>query len=235
MRDLVSAMAEEQAYVADRMHGIETSLPDRLAPYGYQDLAEYFQAKRMYLFERWRPEVYPVRVETLTAELESAARNGKHGIYISVADGLYAFHGTNDIDYALCEELGVCVAELYHNGGTIIGSEKDLGIWICAPAELMLNSGEIIAKFHEIISKHVPGATIDGNDVLVNGEKVMGSMSRSVGNAFIWAAQVSFGAYGDVIARICTKQSTKKPGHIDSALLTRDTLESEVLAWLLKR
>lgn len=235
MRDFAAAMAEEKAYVTERMQGVESSLPKRLAPYGYSDLAEYFKDKREYMFAQWQPEVYPVRVETLTTELEAAARNGKYGIYISVADGLYAFHGTDPIDYELCEELGVCVAELYHNGGTIIGSNEDLGIWICAPAELMLCGREILAKFHEIISKYVMGAVIAGNDILVDGEKVMGSMSRSVGNTFIWAAQVSFGEYADIIAQVCSKQSVKKPGHIDSAVLTRDALESEVLAWLCKR
>ena len=234
MRDLVSAMAEEKAYVADRMQGFETSLPDRLTPYGYADLSEYFRDKRSYLFEQWKPDVFYIEACTLTAELEKAANEGKYGVYISVHDGLYAFHGSDAIDYVLCEELGVCVAELYHKGGTIIGSNQDLGIWICAPAELMLSSTEIIKKFHEIISKYVPDAVIAGNDILVNGEKVMGAMQRSVGNTFVWAAQVSFGDYSDVIVQVCNKQSAKKPSRIDSALLTRDDLESEVLAWLCK-
>ena len=235
MRNLIEAMAEEQVYVRDRMAGINTSLPDRLAPFGYSDLTAYFKDKRLYLFDQWKPEVFYVEAATLTTELENAIRDERYGIYISVHDGLYAFHGSDEIDYDLCEKLGVCVAELYHKGGTIIGSGQDLGIWICAPSELLMSSTEVIAKVHEIISNHVPGAVIAGNDILVNGEKVMGSMSRSVGKVFVWAAQVSFGEYSDIIAQVCNKQSTKTPGHIDSSLLTRDTLEQEVLAWLCKR
>ena len=159
----------------------------------------------------------------------------KYGIYISTSDGLYAFHGSDVIDYDLCEKLNVHVAELFHQGGTIIGSNADLGIEIVAPIDLGLDSNYILNKFHEIISKYIDGATIDGNDILVNGEKVMGSMRRNVGNTFVWAAQVSFLDYSDIISQVCNKQSAKKPSHIDSTLLTRDMLEKEVLIWLQKR
>jgi hypothetical protein len=222
MKDLISAMTEEKLYIADRLHNINTSLTDRLTPYGYTNLTEYFADKQEYLFNNWIPEVYPIDVCTITTDLEYAVRNEKYGIYISHADGLYAFHGSIDIDYDLCEELGICVAELYHKGGTIIGSNADLGIEIVAPKNVGLTAGMIIKKFYEIISKYVDNVTIDGNDILVNGEKVMGSMFRQVGNVFVWAAQVSFKDYADIIEKVCNKHIVKKPGYINSAFLTRD-------------
>ena len=235
MKDLISAMNEEKAYVSDRLDNINTSLIERLAPYGYANLTEYFADKQKYLFDAWIPEVYPIDVRTITTDLEDAVRNERYGIYISHSDGLYAFHGSDDIDYDLCEELGICVAELYYTGGTIIGSNDDLGIEIVAPRSIGLTSGVILNKLHEIISQYVAGAMIDGNDILVNGEKVAGSMSRDVGGVFVWAAQVSFGDYTDLISQVCAKRSVKKPSYINSALLSRDALESEVVAWLQKR
>ena len=235
MKDLISAMAEEKAYVADRLKNINTSLVDRLTPYGYSNLTEYFADKQEHLFNEWIPEVYPIDVRNITADLEAAVRNEKYGIYLSYADGLYAFHGSLDIDHTLCEELGICVAELYHTGGTIIGSNADLGIEIIAPKSVGLTSGIILKKFQEIISKYIDGVTIAENDILVNGDKVMGSMQRQIGNTFVWAAQVSFRDYTDIITQVCNKQIVKKPSHIDSTLLTRDVLESEVIAWLQKR
>jgi Uma2 family endonuclease len=85
-----------------------------LAPYGYTDLSSYFIDKQQYLFNNWIPEVYDIDVKDITTNLEYAVRNEKYGIYISHSQGLYAFHGSLDIDYALCEELGIQVAELYH-------------------------------------------------------------------------------------------------------------------------
>lgn len=234
MRDLIGAIKEEKLYISDRMNNTNTSLLKRLNSYGYSSLDEYFHDKREYLFNQWIPEVIYIDVSTLTTELEKAVREEKYGIYISISDGLYAFHGSSDIDYEFCKNLGVCVAELYHQGGTIIGSSLDLGIEIVAPSYIGLDSNYVMNKFYEIISKYVDNATIAGNDILVNGEKVMGSMCRHVGNTFVWAAQVSFGDYTDVISKICNKNSVKKPSHIDSNILTRDMLEQEVLSWLQK-
>lgn len=236
MKDLFAAMLEEKSYIADRINGIDTVLSERLKPYGYDDLAVYFNDKRDYLFSQWIPEVYPIDVRNITTGLEDAVKNEKYGIYISTTDGLYAFHGSDEIDYTLCEELGVYVAELYHQGGTIIGSEKDLGIEIIAPNDIGLDTNFILNKFYEIISKYVSGnVTIDGNDILIDDKKVMGSMRRSVGNVFVWAAQVSFGDYKDIVSQICTKKSVKEPSCIDSLMLSRELLEREVLKWLQKQ
>lgn len=234
MKDLINAMEEEKRYVEDRKNNINTSLPERLIPYGYDNLTEYFDEKKEYLFNQWIPEVTYIDVATLTTELERAVREEKYGIYISVSDGLYAFHGSDVIDYKLCEELGVCVAELYHQGGTIIGSNADLGIEIVAPISLGLDGNFILNKFYEIISKYNENVTIDGNDILVDGKKIMGSMRRNVGKAFVWAAQISFADYSDIIAQVCSKKSVKTPSYIDNNKLSRDQLESEVLGWLLK-
>ena len=234
MKDLIKAIQEEQDYIADRKNGIDTSLIDRLIPYGYDNLTEYFNDKREHLFKEWIPEVRPIDVRTITTDLEAAVRAENYGVYISFADGLYAFHGTDDIDCKLCEELGICVAELYHQGGTIIGSNADLGIEIIAPLSIGLDSDYILNKFFEIISSYVDNTALDGNDILINGEKVMGSMSRNVGNVFVWAAQVSFQDYTDIIAQVCHKKSNKKPGYIDSNKLSRNKLEEVIIAWLQK-
>ena len=235
MKNLSGAMEEEKKYIDDRLSGINTSFPTRLSAHGYTDLTEYFNDKRDYLFNQWIPEVIYIDVNTLTTKLEKAVKEEKYGVYISVSDGLYAFHGNDIIDYELCKDLDICVAELYHQGGTIIGSNADLGIEIVAPISIGLDNGYILNKFYEIISQYIDNVTVDGNDILVNGEKVMGSMRRNVGNAFVWAAQISFADYSDIIAKVCNKPAIKKPSYIDNRRLSRDQLEKEVLAWLVKR
>lgn len=236
MKDLNAAMLEEKAYLNDRLLGIETVLLNRLTSYGYTNLTEFFIDKRDYLFNNWVPDIYPIDVRDITTELEQAIRNEKYGVYISKTDGLYAFHGTDEIDYERCKQLGVHVAELYHQGGTIIGGEKDLGIEIIAPNDIGLDAKFMLDKFSEIFRKYISeDVVIDGNDILINGKKVMGSMRRSVGKVFVWAAQVSFDDHSDIIAQICTKKSTKEPSYIDSSVLSRDLMEDEVITWLQKR
>lgn len=234
MKDLEKAMLEEELYLTDKFQGLDTSLISRLAPYGYDTLKDYFQDKQEYLFNQWKPEVFPIAIEDLTVELENAVQNEKYGIYISIANGLYAFHGSDEIDYQQCKQDGVYVAELYHKGGTIIGNEEDFGIEIVAPSSLGLNHKHIINKFYEIISHYEDDVVIVGNDILVNGEKVLGSMIRHVGGAFVWAAQISFGDHSEVIQRVCKKQSKKRPGRLRNKNLTKDYIQKEVLQWLQK-
>ena len=232
MKNLQKAMNEETMYINDRMNGINTSLIERLKQYGYETLDEYFLDKKEYKFNNWKPELYYVDIKTLTTELEKAVQSKQYGIYISKTDGPYAFHGSDEIDYELCENLGVCVAEVYHQGGTIIGDVEDLGIEIIAPLDIGLDTNYLLNKFSEIISKYEENVEINGNDILINGEKVLGSMQRNIGDTFVWAAQISFGEHNELIEKICHKKSIKKPGRIVN--LSKEKLEEEVLKWLQK-
>lgn len=234
MKQIQRAIEEEKLYILDRLNNIDTSLINRLNRYGYESLDEYFTEKREYLFGQWKPEVYYVDVNTLTTELETAVQNEKYGIYISTTNGLYAFHGSDEIDYELCKKLGVVVAEVFHRGGTIIGGVEDLGIEFVMPQSFGINTKFMLDKFYNIINKYETNVEVSGNDILVNGEKVLGSMTRHVGNAFVWAAQISFREHNSIIEKICVKKSTKKPGAINNEKLTKQELLGEVFKWLQK-
>lgn len=186
------------------------------------------------LFNEWVPKIYRVPIEDYARVTENAILTGRYGIYISYGEGIHAYHGSQPIDYELCESLGVRVVDLNYSGGTIIGSADDLSIIMVFPESMGMEHEIIVGKIAEIISKYVPNTTIDRNDILVNGEKVSGSMTRIICGSFVWAAQISFADYTDYIAKICSKPPIKKPSYIDSSLLTRDKLEEEILAWLKK-
>lgn len=235
MKNLLEAIKEEQRYIDERMKGIDTSLPDRLATYGYDNLTEYFSDKRNYLFSEWKPDLYRINEDFLADEMENAIIECKYGVYVLVPEKLYAFHGNDNIDYQLCEELDVRVIELNYNGGTIIGSSDDLGIMIVAPQDLNISGGYILENILRIINGHINNAKIVGNDIIMDSRKIVGSMYRNVGEAFIWAAQISFGNYDELISRICNKKSDKTPGRISSEYVTKGTLEEEILVWLRKQ
>ncbi len=203
-----------------------------IKPLGFENCSTYFDRKRAHLFSQWKPQVYRIPIEDFASTVEKAVTNDEYGIYIPCGKGIHAYHGTDNIDYDLCENLGVRVIELNYAGGTIIGSADDLSIEIVFPKIMSMCHPVMINKLCELIGKYVPNTTHIGNDILVNGEKVSGSMTRDVGNSFIWAAQVTFGNYSEYIEKICQKPAIKKPAYIDSSLLTRDTLENELITWL---
>jgi hypothetical protein len=233
MKDILGAITEEKEYQEDRLKQINTSLIDRLKPYGYETLNEYFHDKRDYKFKTWIPEVYRIDAEYFAEEVAKAIQNKQYGIYIPIIEGYVAYHGSDVIDRELCKALGVTIVDLHYTGGTIIGSDKDFAFYILIPQELSYLN--FIDEFYRIISKYVGNVEVADNDILVNGEKVMGSMERFVDGVIVWASQTSFGEYENLISQNCNKKSSKKPSYINNDALTASKLESEVLSWLLKQ
>lgn len=230
---LQEAMIEEAAYVKDKLNGINTNLIERIAKYGYYDLDKYFRDKKEYLFKNWTPEIYYINEDFLDIQMELSIINKQYGIYIiSPQSKYYAFHGNDEIDFEECENLGVRVIEMHYRGGTIIGSANDFGIMFVVPNEILLDGGTITSKMLQIMQKYIPNAIVVGNDILIDGKKVAGSMQRYVNGVFIWAAQFSFENHDNLIELICKKKSTKSPGVIDENLLSRDIFEKEVLLWV---
>ena len=235
MKDLKKAMKEEQLYIADRMAKKETSLLQRLSKYGYTDLNEYFLDKRNHLFSEWKPEIYRVDGHFLNTQMEKAIINGRYGIYIMDTKKPYAYHGNDEIDYDLCKSLEIETIEMNYSGGTIIGDQQDLGILLVMPKELDLTFNKINQKVLEIIQEYIPDAELNGNDILINDEKIMGSMGRIVGPSIVWAAQISFADHMELINKVCHKKSGKKPCYINNNRLTRGELERRLVKWLQKR
>ena len=188
---------------------------------------------KMKLFNFNKLKLYKIPVNQLSEKLKDAVSYGNFGIYMPESTpSIHAWHGNEEIDYELCKELGVEVVDIGYKGGTIISSEKDLSMMIVFPKSSRLNDEVLINKFVEIISKYINNVTIDGNDILVNGEKVCGTSFTTILNVCAWTASVSFDDYSDYIAKICNKPAKKKPSYIDNTLLSKDTLEKEILEWL---
>lgn len=234
-KDLLGAIAEENLYLAERRQGIDTSLPVRLSQYGYDNLDKYFIDKKQYLFSKWSPDVIYYDVTVAPQYMEDAIVNTKYGIYMLESSGIYAFHGNGGIDLDLCKQLNVIPANMGYNGGIIIGSNEDLAIEILMPTEIDMHGHEILAKFAEIMRKYMSNVVVDGNDILVDGKKVLGSIERHFRDVYVWAAQVSFADYTEYIPKLCNKISLKRPGYIDKNKLSKEQLKTEVVQWLQKR
>ena len=233
MNNIEKAIELEHSLTASGVK--QADLFPHLKEFGFDHLSQYYDAKREHLFAQWTPEVYYIDIGEFAQVTEDAIQNGRYGIYIPTEEGVHAYHGNDKIDYELCESLDVRVVELNYAGGTIIGSAADLSILVVFPRNMGMNHPSLIHKFRDTIGKYVPNVTRHGNDILVNGEKVSGSMTRFVGDSFVWAAQVSFADYSEYIQKICNKPQRKKPAFIDNNLLTKDALEKELLAWLQKK
>lgn len=227
-------MDEEKAYIECRLNDINANFSERLLTCGYKSVTEYFEDKRKYMFSQWNPNVYYIDEDFLDTQMEQNIQNGVDGIYIITPKSkYYAFHGNDEIDYDECSLLGVRPIEMHYVGGTIIGSDEDFGILIVTPRDMMFSHSVIMRQVMKIVTEKCPDAISNGNDILIDGKKVMGSMTRYVGNYFIWAAQFSFAEHNELITKICKKKTYKRPTIFKS--LTKHTLEEDVVKWLKSR
>lgn len=234
MKDLQKAMQVEQQLRDEGKYNIR-SLAPLIKEFGYNTSKEYLEERDTYLFQNWKPEVVNPSMESIQEFCLNSIKNGEDKIIIPYGDGLHAWHGTAEIDYDLCKELGIQVIDLGYEGGTIIGSEKDLSMMVIMPSEIKLGQETVLNKVVEILSKYIPNVTWVGNDILINEGKVCGITYRELGSVIVFTAQFSFDDYSEYIEKICNKKSTKTPSFINSELLTKDQLEKEILDWLVNK
>lgn len=238
MRNLIEAMAEEQAYVRDRMAGINTSLPDRLAPFGYSDLTAYFKDKTEYLFSQVEFCVVEEPMPGGVAEIFNMLNANKAGVLLVDWEDTYvvcADRGIEEFNRQYCEEHGITFFPLYTGGGTIVGSVGDFSFGVCVPKNVVNSSSYILNKVRDILQKYTDKPiTVNGNDICVDGKKISGTANYTKGDVFMVILHFSFGDHSELISNICTTAKESKPVmYVD--FMTRSELKQEVLVWLCKR
>lgn len=125
------------------------------------------------------------------------------------------------------ERCGIRSGQINHEGGTIIASPGDVQIGILTEGysghvyrDIIING--IIDK----LKANNHDAILEGNDILVNGRKVVGFGSRMFGKILFTAIQVSIDINLDLIKSICTKPMTKMPDGLKNyGITTQDILD----------
>ena len=119
---------------------------------------------------------------------------------------------TSDVDVSNSKANAVPVVKLFHEGGTIIASPSDVEIGIFTKGfkanDIM---SEIIHDISEILSEKGFESEITGNDLLVEGKKVLGCGSRKFGEIVFGAMHISLENNTELINKICTKTCIKTP------------------------
>ena len=145
----------------------------------------------------------------------------------SVASETMAWGGSKDVngDFAAA---GIPIYNLGYQGGYIITGENDLSLAIITH-DLGIKPGYYLQRIKAILDKYVDGVTIDNNDILINGKKVLGSAQFATNNMYAFVFGASFTDYTDLIYQLCPPQTGKAPGYITGC--TAEQLKSEIMEW----
>lgn len=231
--DIIGAMNKEREYLSFRMKGEEPyHLVDAVKEYGFNSLKEYFDAKRDYEFSQLKFEVVETTPDKAIAEVFRAIETKSNKIgFIDIDYTLVLSGNQGDANIEYCNECNIPIYPYYTNGGSSVATAGDFLLGICMPevpglpqVSYMLN--RICGVFRKYSNSLFE---VKGNDILMNGNKILGSAVYRQNGMLVLINYMSFSDKKDLIDNICLKHSTKQPGYID--FMTRERLREEVMKW----
>lgn len=175
----------------------------------------------------WHPNIYEIYAEDIAEKIAE----GKEGLYFIKhhTNNLYVYRGNTEIDLNHCKLNNMTVYELEYGGGPLIGSNIDLSFGFIYPGENPDASMIALFALADIFKKYGLNAIVSGNDILIDGKKVVGSFIKVDKDKTIWCAQISFRDYSNHIKALCTKPKLKKPGYIKEHQLSRMQLKQDII------
>ena len=147
----------------------------------------------------------------------------------------YAFIPMSYTNYELLEQYGYIPVKLgYENSnGPILSTNGDLRIYLILKKNehIEITYHYFLIKLKEYFDCYFDNVAISNNDILINGEKVLGGAMIEHNGLLIVVFQINFINKREDIINICGI-TPKTPGYIDSSVVTAEQIKNEFLSWL---
>ena len=171
-------------------------------------------------------ELIQVTLDTVTDVVSDILENQKEACVFCVPDENCAVVGSNGgANMNMIKNKGIKLVQIKHEGGTIILSPGDVEIGIFTNGYIGNEYRQnIINDIINILKDKGHDPVISGNDVLINGRKVIGFGSRMFGNILYTAIQISININLGLIKSICTKPMAKEPDGLMNYGVTTDDI-----------
>lgn len=231
MTDIGSAIQAEKEYLALRRQGEEANLAEKLQLYGFS-LSSYFEEKRDYLLRHMDYQSHIIYDESEALPIMEDALVNKKNVYIPLKDSSECFiwHGSDPIDTAKCNELDIAIINLGYTGGNIVTGKDDFNCAIVVADDIDMSGNYFLKRFYKFIAVQNPSAVLDNNDILIDGKKIAGSMTREENGVHLFSIQISLVDHSQIVAELGLTNPDKPVGILRG--ITKDELFSEVESWL---
>lgn len=181
-------------------------------------------------------KVYEYPIEVIKSYIDTSIENGESAVYIATTDKPYAYISDNFTNYELLEENGLSGYTMHYsaadNGGTIIVGKDDLALFAACPFSEDYLSERIDNTIVSFLSEKYDNVKLDGNDILIDGKKVVGTAGNGFNGMMMHMFLASFEDHSVLIDKICPSRHGKIPSHIDRELVDRDDLKNKILECL---
>lgn len=224
-------MEIEQSYIKDNKNGIEYSLEDQLKDIGFVNLDEYFKLKQEWKLHSLKFNREFCQIEEVTNKVVKLLNAETPSLLTVKSDKIAIYHGDEPYDKDFCTEHNILVNEIGHHGGTIVVGKDDISFGLFLPYDFNMDFSDFLNLFASIFKKYYTDVNINNNDILINGEKVLGAAGLHGKTLKGYVTNISFSNNTDLINQICsTVPMQKTPGFLTK--MTREQLEREVIKWL---
>lgn len=231
--DIVKAIEKEQEYLSYRRKGEEPfHLVDAIKECGFDSLEEYFTAKRVYQFARLKFDYAEVDPSDAIPEIFRMMDAQETKVLFVPSVRTFVFSGeSKPYDEEYCAEHNIPVYPLYTKGGAIVSTAGDFSVVICMPDSVCCEVSYILEGMQKLMRPFMPTVEVVGNDLMVNGGKICGSVGYRQNGMFCFAAHFSFNDNSELIEKICGVSGSVKVPTIISGL-TVALFKQAVRAWL---
>lgn len=232
--DIIGAMNKEREYLSFRVKGEEPfHLVDAVKEYGFESLKAYSEAKIEYVFSHTDFEIVNTTPDKAISEVFRAIEEKKNRIgFIDIDYTLVLSGNAVDANIEYCGECNIPIYPYYTNGGASVATAGDFLLGVCMQKtngvdEVKFLLGKICSVFQAYSDRNFE---VKGNDILMNGNKILGSAVYEQNDMIVLINYLSFSDKKELIEKICLKHSTKQPGYID--FMSRDQFREEVMKWI---
>lgn len=239
MKRVEQGISINEQHISNIENGIAESVPfaDELKAIGYDSIEDFFNDKREYDMQNvLRGKVYSVEPKDAMPTLRTLVSNHQFGIVSVYTTETCVHHGRDDskfLNYDYCSVNNIPIYTYDSFGGNIVATEGDYSLALLVPQSTDITVSFVLENIKRILSKHLKDVTIDNNDILVDGKKVVGITNFGTDDIFFSICHFSMSPKSDLILNICGEPTTNKtPWYIDSDLLTTEELMGEMLSWL---
>lgn len=156
-------------------------------------------------------------------------------LYTIKCDYNYAFVPMSYTDYDVLEQCGYTPVKLgYENSnGPVLSASGDLRIYLILKKnkDVQISYHYFLIKLMDYLDNYFDDISISNNDILIDGKKVIGGAAIEHSGMQIFVFQINFINKENEISKICNLKK-KRPGYIDSNIVTAEQIKDEFLSWL---
>ena len=236
-KNIALAIQKEEEYIYDKVNNndVELNIYDYLAEAGYTDLEEYRRDAKDYWVKSQNYVVVEEPVINADVPVPYLTNQTPAFLYTINCAYNYAFIPISYTNYNLLEDFGYTPVKLgYENSnGPILSSNGDLRIYLILKKNehIEITYHYFLIKLKEYFDRYFDNVEISNNDILINGEKVLGGAMIEYNGLLIVVFQINFVDKREDIINICGI-TPKIPGCVDSSVVTAEQIKNEFLSWL---